>query len=88
MKIYMLAFTLCAVAEAACWFIGAAWASQIVQLIIRLVYGMLMACVMLYSESDSLLRMRKNRECKSDQKPVRRFLSFSSDNNDKTEWYN
>ena len=55
MKIYMLAFTLCAVAEAACWFIGAAWASQIVQLIIRLVYGMLMACVMLYSESDSLL---------------------------------
>ena len=55
MKIYMLAFTLCAIAEAACWFIGAAWASQIVQLIIRLVYGMLMACVMLYSESDSLL---------------------------------
>ena len=55
MKIYMLAFTLCAIAEAACWFIGAAWASQIVQLVIRLVYGMLMACVMLYSESDSLL---------------------------------
>ena len=55
MKIYMLAFTLCAIAEAACWFIGAAWASQIVQLIIRLVYSMLMACVMLYSESDSLL---------------------------------
>ena len=55
MKIYMLGFTCCAIAEAACWFIGAAWASQIVQLIIRFVYGMLMACVMLYSESDSLL---------------------------------
>ncbi len=55
MKLYMLAFTLCAIAEAVCWFIGSIWVSQIVQLIIRLVYGMLMACVILYSESESLL---------------------------------
>lgn len=50
MKMYILGFTVCALIEGAAWFTGSLWGTLASQLLIRLVYGALMACVMLYSE--------------------------------------
>lgn len=52
MKSFVFAFALCSLAEAAFWFIGLEWGTLLSQLAIRLIYGALMASVMLYSEWD------------------------------------
>ena len=51
-KVYILFFTFCAMAEALCWFIGAAPLLQIVELMIRFAYGALMACVMMTNPAE------------------------------------
>lgn len=57
MKSYVVGFTFCVAAEAICWFVGLGNLNILVQFLIRLIYGSVMASVMLYSDVETRLQI-------------------------------